>query len=434
VSGVLLGKYQLEQSIGEGGQGAVYRARHLGLDQPVAIKLLSSEACSDSNLVARFLREARIQALLKSPHVCQVFDVDKLPDGRPFMVLEFLEGKTLDKLVRETPAPPWTERVQWIIEACEGLAAAHEAGLVHRDIKPANLIRAKVGSQHLVKVLDFGIAKLDDGVDLTGDAAIGTLRYMAPEQVLDSRAVQPASDLWAMGITLYRLLTGRLPFPGEDTATYVQSVLRDTPVPLRQVMPEAPAALEAALVEVLQKDPAKRPASARAWAHRLRRLVPGESAVEVKSPSGLTEVVPARGRSPARLLLVGAGGLMAALAVGLFAVRGMPDAAPPATPARSQQTSPRDVEPSPAPAPDKGAPPAAIPSEPELRPVPVSPPAATETHPSPATERTAEAPAPDPDPAPPATPARTPTSRPRPVTPRAPTKPVVPADENPDHL
>lgn len=415
---LLLGKYRLEEALGQGGMGAVYRARHVGLDQPVAIKFLSSEAGEDPQHLARFLREARVQARLKSPHVCQVFDVDTLPDGRPFMVLELLEGKTLDKVVRETPAPPWTERVGWIIEACEGLAVAHEAGLVHRDVKPANLMRARVGGRWVVKVLDFGIAKLDDGVDLTGDAAIGTLRYMAPEQVLDSRTVQPASDLWAMGITLYRLLTGRLPFTGEDTATYVQSVMRDEPASLRARLPEVPPQLEAVVHQALQKDPSRRPASARSFAEALRRTLPGEETQpQVHAPSGPTDVV--RPRRP-RWVPLG----VTAVALALISVA--------AVVARASQERPPTIRPeSAAPAiqvvESPAAPPEVSPSPPTAEPTPTAPASAEPTPPTPETPAQApKAAAPE---------ATKPTPR-VPASKRIPPRPaaVVPEDENPDHL
>ncbi|MCA2978923.1 MAG: protein kinase [Myxococcaceae bacterium] len=441
-SELLLGKYRLEQAIGSGGMGAVYRARHLGLDQPVAIKFLSPEACGDPNLVARFLREARVQALLKSPHVCQVFDVDKLPDGRPFIVLEFLEGKTLDKVVLETPAPPWAERVQWVIEACEGLAAAHEAGLVHRDIKPGNLMRARVGSQWVVKVLDFGIAKLDDGADLTGEASIGTLRYMAPEQVLDARSVGPASDLWAMGITLFRLLTGRLPFRGDDTATYLQGVLREDAAPLRQSFPEAPAALEAALQQVLHKDPRRRPQSARAWADALREVLRGQSkAPRVLAPTEATErdLIPVPDASgparPWRRVVAGALAATTLVAVAVAAVvvaTGQPEALPP--PARDAPVAPEAAPTTPDAPPRPVVAPEVAPTTPGDPPRPVVAPEAAPN------ERTAEPPGEQP-PLPRAT--TTPGGKPSGGSPTkaqkaggtaAPRPPVVPVDENPDHL
>jgi serine/threonine protein kinase len=232
---VLAGRYRLEEPIGEGGMGTVWRAHHLGLDSPVAIKLVRDKALSGDDTLSRFLREARASAKLRSPHVVQVFD-SGIADGVPFIAMELLEGESLkDRLTREQrldPAAAWSvlQPIGWALER------AHEAGIVHRDLKPGNVQLVPDGEREVVKVLDFGIAKLaanlDEDAETATGALMGTPFYMSPEQLADSKRVDTRADVWAIAVLAYEILVGRRPFGGKTIGALVMAVCnRDRPVP-----------------------------------------------------------------------------------------------------------------------------------------------------------------------------------------------------------
>ncbi len=208
----------------------VVQARHLELHQPVAIKILLLR--DDGEQVARFMQEARAAVRLRSEHVAKVTDVGRLPDGTPYMVMEFLEGENLASVSERCPLAV-EDAATFMLQACEGVAEAHSLGIVHRDLKPANLFLTRnARGRPLVKVLDFGIAKRGDasGDDrrLTGAlAVIGSPPYMSPEQVRASRDVDVRSDIWSLGVSLYELLTGRLPFDGDTVQDICARVLTD---------------------------------------------------------------------------------------------------------------------------------------------------------------------------------------------------------------
>src|SRR5271165_3220466 len=213
---ILAGKYRIEKVLGAGGMGVVVAARHLDLDQRVAIKCLLSHTRTVPEIVERFTREARAAAKIQGEHVARVIDVGRFDDGTPFMVMEHLRGNDLaDELAKSGPLPV-TDAVRYLLETCEALAQAHALRIVHRDLKPANLfLAAQPGRRAIIKVLDFGISKVIDpsGGALTKTASImGTPYYMSPEQLLSSKSVDERSDIWALGIILYELLVGRPPF------------------------------------------------------------------------------------------------------------------------------------------------------------------------------------------------------------------------------
>jgi len=208
---------RLLRLLGRGGMGAVWVAEHLTLGTEVAVKFIAGEPGElDPRHVQRFRREARAAAKLRSPYVVQTFDHGVMEGGHPYIVMELLEGDTLGaRLEREGPLSPEVA-AQVVIQTGKALAEAHEAGIVHRDIKPSNLFLAQSGGELLVKVLDFGIAKLtdkDEGTTKTG-SLMGTLHYMSPEQLNDSSSVGPPADLWSLAVVAYHMLTGRLPFEG----------------------------------------------------------------------------------------------------------------------------------------------------------------------------------------------------------------------------
>jgi serine/threonine-protein kinase len=275
-----LGQYILEEKIGGGGMGEVWRARHRLLIRPAAIKLIRPQVSGDPELLLRrFEREARATAALKSPHTVQLYDFGATEDGRLYYVMELLDGLDLDTLIRRYgPLPP--ERVVHILrQVCSSLQDAHVNGLVHRDIKPANVVVSRAGTTFdFVKVLDFGLVKLDtagkaeDGTAiLTAEGSTsGTPAFMAPETVLGVADTDHRVDLYALGCVGYWMLSGKLIFEGRS-AVEVMFHHAHTPAPRPSTRSELPipAPLENLVMECLEKDPARRPASAEAVSTRL---------------------------------------------------------------------------------------------------------------------------------------------------------------------
>ncbi|MCU0686329.1 MAG: protein kinase [Polyangiaceae bacterium] len=259
-------KYALREELGRGGMGVVYAGEHLALGQPVAIKFLLPELAAKPEALARFLREARAAASLRGAHVVRIIDVEQPDDGPPYMVMERLEGEPFDTLLDRRKRLPVLEAVDYVLEACEAVAEAHAQGLVHRDLKPGNLFLTEGpdGARH-VKVLDFGISKslvgAAVGASLTGpDASLGSPEYMSPEQVRDAGRVDARTDLWSLGVILYELLSGRVPFEGNSVPHVLALVLTAEPPPLRSARADVPEALEAAVARCLERDAEKRPA------------------------------------------------------------------------------------------------------------------------------------------------------------------------------
>ncbi|WP_437281184.1 protein kinase [Sorangium sp. So ce375] len=267
VGDVVGGKYRIERVLGRGGMGIVVAAHHLSLRHRVALKFLLPEGRTTPGATERFFREAQAAAAIASEHIARVIDVGQTEDDLPYFVMEYLNGIDLEALLESRGPLPVEQAVSYVIEACEALAEAHSLGIVHRDLKPGNLFLAsrKDGST-LIKVLDFGISKAsEEGVlglnaQLTASAVVlGSPRYMSPEHIRSTRTVDARSDIWALGMTLYQLLTGRLPFETESVSALFVSIVTDTPVPPRTHRPEIPLALEWIILMCLEKDPARRP-------------------------------------------------------------------------------------------------------------------------------------------------------------------------------
>jgi eukaryotic-like serine/threonine-protein kinase len=267
---LLAGKYRVERVLGRGGMGIVVAARHEELDQLVAIKFVLEEALDNEDAVQRFLREARAAVKLKSEHVARVLDVGKLDSGAPYMVMEFLEGNDLAKILETSdPIPPETA-ADWVHQACEAVAEAHAAGIVHRDLKPENLFLTRtVGTSQKIKVLDFGVSKAMSGGasgELSGltrtRAMLGSPLYMAPEQMRSSRDVDARADIWALGVVLFQLLTRRWPFEADTMPELCLKVVSDPPLSLAELRPDVPLELVAVIERCLEKNPADRVANA----------------------------------------------------------------------------------------------------------------------------------------------------------------------------
>ena len=264
--------YEVLEELGRGGMGVVYRARQLGLDRIVALKMILAASHAGSTATARFLHEAKTIALLKHPNVVQVYEFGS-HEGKPFFSLEYLEdGSLADKLKGEPqPAAQTAQMVQSLALAVQ---AAHERGIVHRDLKPANVLLASDGTP---KITDFGVAKQGDSVmTATGDV-LGTPSYMAPEQAEGkTKLIGPAADVYALGAILYELLTGRPPFKGASPWETIQLVTKSEAVTPRQLQPGVPRDLETICLKCLEKAPAKRYATAAELANDLRRYQAGE--------------------------------------------------------------------------------------------------------------------------------------------------------------
>jgi eukaryotic-like serine/threonine-protein kinase len=261
---ILAGKYRVERVLGAGGMGVVVAAYHLQLHQRVAIKFLLPEALNNVEAVERFAREARAAVKITSEHVARVIDVGTLETGAPYMVMEFLEGHDLARWVRLRGPLPLEQTVDFVLQACEALAEAHTLGIVHRDLKPANLFIVRgADALHSVKVLDFGISKATgpaaQDVALTRTAAVmGSPLYMSPEQMASSRNVDVRTDVWAIGVVLYELLTGHVPFNGDTLPEVCVKISSHPPPPLRDVRPDLPLAVEAIVLKCLEKDRERR--------------------------------------------------------------------------------------------------------------------------------------------------------------------------------
>jgi serine/threonine protein kinase len=263
---ILVGKYRVDHVLGVGGTGAVFAAHHLQLDTRVAIKFLRPSLLTNQDAVASFVREARAALQMHNEHVARVFDIGTLVTGAPYMVMEFLDGADLGELLQKRGALSVEEAVDFVLQACEGLAEAHALGIVHRDLKPTNLfcIRRPDG-RPIIKVLDFGISEVagvrlppSDQTQTDAAALMGSPLYMSPEQIEPSGSVDARTDIWALGVILYELLTDRRPFSGDTLPEVSTRITARDPQSLRELIPHLPEGLVTAVETCLQKDRRKR--------------------------------------------------------------------------------------------------------------------------------------------------------------------------------
>ena len=271
------GKYRLDEPLGEGGMGRVYRATHLLIERPVAVKVLHPHLVSDEEARERFRREARAAGRLRHPNGVAVTDFGETPEGVVYIVMELLEGESLRELTaREAPLEAG-RAVSIMLQVAAAVGAAHAAGVIHRDLKPANIFLAeREGAPPVVKVLDFGIAKLaaDAAEDAGGRALtqtgimIGTPRYMSPEQC-EGGVLTPASDVYSLGIILYEMLTGVTPFDGATPLAVAMQHFSKPPRPLSDLNASVPPELERVVLRALEKQPGARPSSAGEFHHEL---------------------------------------------------------------------------------------------------------------------------------------------------------------------
>src|ERR1700752_518886 len=258
-------KYYVEERLGAGGMGKVYRARHLSMDRPVAIKFLHSSFGEDEAGRLRLLTEARTAVTLHHTNAVSVTDFGQTVEGWFYIVMELLEGRTLREIVSRE-APLETARATSImLQASDAVAAAHQAGIIHRDLKPSNILITQSADQPaVVKVLDFGIAKFfagdhDDAGALTQTTTvIGTPRYMSPEQH-NNNELTPATDVYSLGVILYEMLAGMAPFSGSTPEEIAQKHVNNSPHPPRGIVAAIPEDVERVVLHALEKEPADRP-------------------------------------------------------------------------------------------------------------------------------------------------------------------------------
>lgn len=278
--GPVVSHYEILEQLGQGGMGVVYKARDTQLDRFVALKFLSSHLSDDPTAKVRFVQEAKAASALDSPSICAIHEIGETDEGRLYIVMPFYDGNTLKYRMEGRPMP-----IEQVIDITtqigRGLERAHEAGIVHRDIKPANIM---VTNRNEVKILDFGIAKLEHGANITQTGStLGTVAYMSPEQSGGGKT-DLRSDLWAVGILMYEMLTGSRPFTGEYDQAVVYAIINEDPEPVQEVNPDVPASLGTIVSKLLSKNPSNRFQTA------------GELLTAL---SGITETV-ARGDEPPR--------------------------------------------------------------------------------------------------------------------------------------
>jgi serine/threonine-protein kinase len=302
------GKYRIVRPIGKGGMGAVYVAYHELLRHEVALKMLLPEVAKNQEAVSRFVREARAVARLKNAHVATVMDIGTLASGSAYMAMEYLEGQDLETMLGERGPLPVAEATDYVLQALEGIAHAHALGIIHRDLKPANLfVMRRYDGAPVVKVLDFGIAKATRTVPIgasvststSGNKLLGSPLYMSPEQVRSSKAADVRVDIWAIGVTFYRLLTNRSAFDGESIGALFAAILEDTPPPPSAHRPDVPPELDRAILRCLERKPDARWQSAGELARAIAPHAPGAEVAVDRIERTLADTDPERSIRPA---------------------------------------------------------------------------------------------------------------------------------------
>lgn len=264
--------YRLVSALGRGGMGTLYLARHRRLRRDVAVKVIHAAFATHELALARFFREAEALARVRSPHVVQVLDALRVPDGRPALVVEYLEGEDLQARLDRDGALPVDEALALAVELCRGLGAAHAAGIVHRDLKPSNVFLDRRAG--VTKLIDFGVAHLDGDAALTRTGTVvGTPAYMAPEQVRGSAGVDGRADIYGVGAVLYRCLTGRAPYEGSTPTAVLSKVLDGPPEPPCALAPELPSDVESLVMRAMARDPETRFSVADELAEACKELI-----------------------------------------------------------------------------------------------------------------------------------------------------------------
>jgi serine/threonine protein kinase len=277
IGDVLADKYEVTRILGQGGMGVVVAARHRELDKLVALKFMHEEVAANEIAIDRFLREARAAARLRSEHVGHVLDVGRLQNGVPYIVMEYLEGRDLADVAADAGGTLGVADVcEYMLQTCEAMAEAHAQGIIHRDLKPQNLfLTMRTDGRPLIKVLDFGISKVQSSAGPTAtQQTMGTPAYMSPEQMRSAKSADARADIWSLGVILYQLLSGTMPFMGDTMAETMLKVMTDELPPLAQARPGLPPALVAAVERCLRKNRDERFNNVAELAHELTPFAP----------------------------------------------------------------------------------------------------------------------------------------------------------------
>jgi dienelactone hydrolase len=307
--------YRIVELLGAGGMGVVYKAEDTRLKRAVALKFLPFSLLQDADAKERLIHEAQAASALDHPNICTIHEIEETAEGELFLAMAYYDGETLKARIERGPIPI-DEALDVMTQIARAVSAAHDAGIVHRDLKPANIILTRRGE---VKLVDFGIAKLLGQTSLTRTGmTLGTVAYMPPEQIA-GRGVDARSDVWALGVLLYQMLTGRLPFPAEHDVAMLRAIATETPAPLRTFRPDVPAALEPIVARALQKEPGDRYDSAGALLRDLDTLRPATATRHIGTTEVSSAVPPKAAR--AKWLAAVAALLIVAAAAGWFVYR-----------------------------------------------------------------------------------------------------------------
>jgi eukaryotic-like serine/threonine-protein kinase len=282
-----IGRYEILEEIGRGAMGVVFKGRDPLIGRAVAVKTITAGVAESADLLERFYREARAAGGLQHPNIVTIYEMAE-SEGAPFIAMEYLQGESLEKLIARKPALPLGARIDYVVQACRALDYAHRRGVIHRDVKPANIV---ITTDGMVKVVDFGIARIADASKTQTGMLLGTLAYMSPEQLRGQHA-DARCDVWALGVVLYELITYRRPFTGDNHAALLLNILQNEPPSIRQLLTDCPIPLERVVLRALRKDDKERYATMEALLNDLLNV--GSSlgsaspqAAEKESPSGI---------------------------------------------------------------------------------------------------------------------------------------------------
>lgn len=288
-----IGQYEVVEKIGSGGMATVFKAYQPKLDRHVAIKVMHQNIAQDTNFLARFEREARIVARLDHPHIVPIYDFDEV-EGQPFLVMKYVEGRTLKNILRDGPMQS-DQTLKIVEEIGDALQYAHERGILHRDIKPSNILIDERGHAYLT---DFGLARIAQQGESTMsvDVMLGTPHYISPEQAQGQNDVDSRTDVYSLGIVMYELVTGRVPFFGDTSYAIIHSQINTPPQPPHEINPDIPLEVEAVLLKALEKDREKRYSSPADLVRAYQQAIHGQS---IAAPT--SQVAP-RGQTPTPVL------------------------------------------------------------------------------------------------------------------------------------